>query len=64
MFWSLFLSQKATVLLKEGLGIRMATCRDLSPEVTKTEGRLEVTEWVKGHTNRAHMKPKQVQPLA
>lgn len=42
----------------------MTTYSDLSPEVTKTEGRLEVTERVKGHINTTHVKPKQVQPLA
>jgi len=49
---------------EKGPGIRMATYRDLSPEVTKTEVRLEVTEWVEGHTNTAHMKHEQVQPVA
>lgn len=37
---------------------------DLSPEVTKTEGRLQATERVEGHRNAAHVKPKQVYPGA
>lgn len=56
VFWSLFLSQKASVLLKAGN--EAGSCREPGQRGARSEGVAE------GHTNRAHMKPKQVQPLA